>query len=36
MNGCQVLNLNVTPGDYRVSISLLSMCAKLALGVPLF
>lgn len=36
MNGCQVLNLNVTVGDYRVSVSLFPMCAKLALGIPLF
>lgn len=36
MNCCQVLNLNVIPGDYQVSMSLFSVWAKLALGVHYF
>lgn len=36
MNCCQVLNLNVIPGDYRVSMSLFSMWARLVSGVHYF
>lgn len=35
MNGSQVLNWNVNPGDDRASMPLFPMCANLALGVPL-
>ena len=36
MNCCQVLNLNVIPGDYLVSMSLFSMWARIVLGVHYF